>query len=303
MSKRPSSPSASGAVIKRAKGTPPPSNQISISSCTDKSKGLIRTVQRTSNLDAPIISLAGAHSGEILSCRFDPTGQNIAACSADRSVSLWRTYAPHTNYALFSSLAAAPITDLHWSLSSPHLYTVSADRTLTTTDNTTGQREHNGALVAVIERVMQRAVSLWEKVLSSLRNEPVPSRVELVSPVEWDEAPDAEELEDPEAWIHRCPVAGSLVLPDAPPEYKDTLGDNMVNSVELANSTIQAIVLTPAKLGYPGGVRYVEGMATESIVATFIYYYESEKSSHELRQFQRATMSKRIAHVRRFSTA
>ncbi|KAJ7263830.1 hypothetical protein C8J57DRAFT_1332906, partial [Mycena rebaudengoi] len=25
--------------------------------------------------------------GEILSCCFDPTGQNIAACSADRSVS------------------------------------------------------------------------------------------------------------------------------------------------------------------------------------------------------------------------
>ncbi|KAJ7455828.1 WD40-repeat-containing domain protein [Mycena latifolia] len=140
MSKRAGSPSASGAVIKRAKGTPPPSNQIAISSGTDKSKGLIRTVQRTSNLDAPIISLAGAHSGEILSCRFDPTGQNIAACSADRSVSLWRTYAPHTNYALLSSLAAAPITDLQWSLLSPHLYTVSADRTLTATDTTTGQR-------------------------------------------------------------------------------------------------------------------------------------------------------------------
>ncbi|KAJ7127631.1 U5 snRNP complex subunit [Mycena epipterygia] len=139
MSKRPGSPSA-GILIKRAKGSPPPSNQIAISSDGDKSKGLIRTVQRTSNLEAPIISLAGAHSGEILSCRFDPTGQNIAACSADRSVSLWRTYPPNNNYGLLSSLTKAPILDLQWSLCAPHIYTVAADHTLVTTDVTTGQR-------------------------------------------------------------------------------------------------------------------------------------------------------------------
>ncbi|KAJ6529186.1 WD40-repeat-containing domain protein [Mycena vulgaris] len=140
MSKRPGSPSG-GIVIKRAKGTPPPSNQIAISSSdSDRSKGLIRTVQRTSNLEAPIVSLAGAHSGEILSCRFDPTGQNIAACSADRSVSLWRTYPPNTNYGLLSSMHKAPILDLQWSLVSPQIYTVSADHTLLTTDVTTGQR-------------------------------------------------------------------------------------------------------------------------------------------------------------------
>ncbi|KAF9014368.1 WD40 repeat-like protein, partial [Hymenopellis radicata] len=102
-----------GTLIKRAKATPPPSNQIAISSAgDDRSKGLIRTVKRTSSLEAPIISLAGAHSGEILSCRFDPTGQNIAACSADRSVSLWRTYPPNTNYGLLSNLTKAPILDL-----------------------------------------------------------------------------------------------------------------------------------------------------------------------------------------------
>ncbi|KAJ7263841.1 hypothetical protein C8J57DRAFT_1512654 [Mycena rebaudengoi] len=63
---------------------PPPgfSTQIAISSDGDQSKGFIRSVQRTSGLDAPIVSLASAHGGEILSCRFDPTGQNIAACSA-----------------------------------------------------------------------------------------------------------------------------------------------------------------------------------------------------------------------------
>ncbi|KAF5364063.1 hypothetical protein D9756_000169 [Leucocoprinus leucothites] len=142
MSKRgPSPPPTEGTLIKRAKATPPPSNQIAISSSGDeRSKGLIRSVQRTSNLDAPIVSLSGAHGAEILSCRFDPTGQNIAACSADRSVSLWRTYAPNTNYALLQSHAKASILDLQWSLSSQILYTVAADHTLTLTDITTGER-------------------------------------------------------------------------------------------------------------------------------------------------------------------
>lgn len=97
--------------------------------------------------------------GEILSCRFDPTGQNIAACSADRGVcvclfflftaisdvvkstpALWRTYPPNTNYGLLSNLSKAPILDLQWSLFSSILYTVSADHTLCLTDVTTGQR-------------------------------------------------------------------------------------------------------------------------------------------------------------------
>ncbi|KAJ7919459.1 WD40-repeat-containing domain protein [Mycena leptocephala] len=150
MSKRPASPSSSSsnAVIKRANtggadGGNGNQQQMAISGDGlggDKNKGLIRTVQRTSGLEAPIISLAGAHSGEILSCRFDPTGQNIAACSADRSVSLWRTYPPHSNYALLSSLTKAPILDLQWSLAHPHIYTVSADHTMLTLDVTTGQR-------------------------------------------------------------------------------------------------------------------------------------------------------------------
>lgn len=63
MSKRSLSPAPGGALVKRAKATPPPSNQIAISSSNDdRNKGLIRTVQRTSNLEAPIVSLAGAHS-------------------------------------------------------------------------------------------------------------------------------------------------------------------------------------------------------------------------------------------------
>jgi len=82
--KRKASPPPSNvvAVSKRARPSSPPSNQMAISSGADASKALLRSVPRTSGLDA-----------EVLSCRVDPTGQNVAACSADRLVSLWRTSA------------------------------------------------------------------------------------------------------------------------------------------------------------------------------------------------------------------
>src|ERR1700761_64810 len=78
--------------------------------------------------------------GEILACRFDPTGQNIAACSTDRCVSLWKTYAPNTNYGYLANVHRTAITDLQWSLLQPLLYTVSADSTLAFSDLITGTR-------------------------------------------------------------------------------------------------------------------------------------------------------------------
>ena len=176
MAKR-AAPQEEGTLIKRARSSEPEANQqqLAISSSNDeRQKALIRSVKRTSNLEAPIVSLSGAHGvslqvqhlpstqrdaflqAEILSCRFDPTGQNIAACSADRGIcaslpsflhlylphfsALWRTYPPNTNYGLLSTLHKAPVLDLQWSLFSPLLYSVSADHTLAYTDLTTGQR-------------------------------------------------------------------------------------------------------------------------------------------------------------------
>lgn len=114
--------------------------------------------------------------GEIISCRFDPTGQNIAACSTDRSVcawpvhtffvycshcfytAFWRTYPPNTNYGLLTSLHKAPILDLQWSLYSPTLYTAGADHILNMTNVTTGQRikkirAHRG-IINTLDRTM-----------------------------------------------------------------------------------------------------------------------------------------------------
>lgn len=78
MSKRSASPpsassSSGGALIKRAKSSndgPSTSREIAISSNNDpRNKALIRSVQRTSGLDAPIISLAGAHAVSLLLSR------------------------------------------------------------------------------------------------------------------------------------------------------------------------------------------------------------------------------------------
>ena len=71
---------------------------------------------------------------------------------------LWRTYPPNTNYGLLPSLHKAPITDLHWSLFSSLLYTVSADHTMIYTDVATGERTrkiraHRG-IINTLDRTM-----------------------------------------------------------------------------------------------------------------------------------------------------
>ncbi|KAJ6577491.1 hypothetical protein B0H19DRAFT_561967 [Mycena capillaripes] len=152
-------------------------------------------------------------------------------------------------------------------------------------------KDHD-TLVPVIERVIECAIPLWEHVLSALRSDPVPPRMEPKGPMPciWtggnpyaeDSEEEAEQAQDYRAWLQRRLIRGPLVLPDAAPRYKKTLAKNFKLSVSLSNSTIQVIVklanivLTPEKPEYPGGTWHVEGMATESIVSTFIYYYESE---------------------------
>ncbi len=64
MSKR-AAPQDEGALIKRARSSEPEANaqQLVISSSNDeRQKALVRSVKRTSNLEAPIVSLSGAHS-------------------------------------------------------------------------------------------------------------------------------------------------------------------------------------------------------------------------------------------------
>ncbi|KAJ7575272.1 WD40-repeat-containing domain protein [Mycena floridula] len=94
---------------------------MAISSTDDRFEGLLRT-------------------GEVLSCRFDSSGQNIADCSADRSVSFWRVYPLNTNHGSLSNMTKALILDFQSSLYSPMLYTVGTDHNLCIIDVTTSQR-------------------------------------------------------------------------------------------------------------------------------------------------------------------
>ena len=64
MSKRSASPPpAQGTLIKRTRSSEPQNTtQLIISSSgKEREQALIRTVKRTSNLEAPIVSLSGAH--------------------------------------------------------------------------------------------------------------------------------------------------------------------------------------------------------------------------------------------------
>ncbi|KAJ7183246.1 hypothetical protein C8R46DRAFT_511843 [Mycena filopes] len=171
--------------------------------------------------------------------------------------------------------------------------------------------EHHNALVPVIEGVMECAIPLWERVLSSLRRDPVPARVgHMLAPEEWnsddppciwfnndratvDSEEEREQDRDYNAWLDRRLILGPLCLPDAPESYQDAFNEEQV--VSLSGSTIQVIVklaniqLTPDKPEYPGGVWHVEGMATESIVSTFIYYFHSENIEPVDLNFRMAT--------------
>ncbi|KAJ7205164.1 hypothetical protein GGX14DRAFT_644910 [Mycena pura] len=173
--------------------------------------------------------------------------------------------------------------------------------------------KHHDALVPVVERVMTHAIPLWERVLSALRRGEHPDRVKRrdtprnsydadfpVACIWGDEgahtpygdSQEGDEDEDISSWLERK-YGGSLVLPDAPAEYKDTFNEEL--STSLTNTRIQVIVklanivLTPEKPEYPGGIWHVEGMATESIVSTFIYYYESENIESCNLSFRMAT--------------
>ncbi|GMK57632.1 hypothetical protein CspeluHIS016_0404660 [Cutaneotrichosporon spelunceum] len=105
-----------------------------------RKNALVRTIKRTSGLEAPIVSLAGAHGGEITACKFDPTGETIAACSIDRAISLWKTYPPHENYGLIPHVHKQAVLDIAFSLDSKVLYSGGADGCLIATNLEDGSR-------------------------------------------------------------------------------------------------------------------------------------------------------------------
>ncbi|KAG0138123.1 WD40-repeat-containing domain protein [Tuber indicum] len=114
------------------------SSAVSIVNSSASGGALIQVVPRTSALQAPIMELTG-HSKEVFAVRFDPTGQNIASGSFDRSILVWRTYGDCPNYLALPGHKGA-VLDLHWSRDSQIIFSASADTLLATWDVSTGGR-------------------------------------------------------------------------------------------------------------------------------------------------------------------
>ncbi|KIY66112.1 hypothetical protein CYLTODRAFT_491743 [Cylindrobasidium torrendii FP15055 ss-10] len=161
--------------------------------------------------------------------------------------------------------------------------------------------EHAG-MYPVIENLVGLAVPMWERVLSDLRRPLTALRMKVVTTMKerydsrgrvcciWaDEEgvynepyPSDDECDDWEderwdAWRDSLPKR----LPEPLDEYNGAL-DAISKTVDLTESTIQVIVklanilLTPNNPTYEGGSWHVEGMLNESIVSTFLYYYDED---------------------------
>ena len=124
----------------------------------------------------------------------------------------------------------------------------------------------------MIPKLLERAVPLWERVLSDLRRPLLPfrtkSKVEGSLPdclfAEADE-PDLDSDEEYDADRYAWLSKKDLSLPDAREKYAGDLDVMKTPTVSLKGTTIQCIiklaniVLTPEKPEYPGGKWHVEG--------------------------------------------
>jgi hypothetical protein len=149
-------------------------------------------------------------------------------------------------------------------------------------------------LYTSISQIFAQFVPLFENVLTDLQH-PRPNRIKgeidyasgsPYPPRNWDYGSDDEpdEIFDRRFQAH-------LPLPSKVPEWKDLdypleymlKGRSLQVIVKLAN-----IVLTPEKPNYKGGSWHVEGMKNERIVATGIYYYDTDNISESRLSFRTA---------------
>ncbi|KAF9779870.1 hypothetical protein BJ322DRAFT_1129730 [Thelephora terrestris] len=162
-------------------------------------------------------------------------------------------------------------------------------------------------LCSVIPEILQRALPMFERVLSDTIRPLLPMRIatsggrgsgnEETADCIWEDgvpypgsSSEEECEEDQEAWLDKH----SFKTPNAREHYDGDLGV-MGDRISLNDRMIQVIVklanivLTPEKPEYPGGKWHVEGMMNENIVSSFIYYYDSENISESRLAFRRAT--------------
>ncbi|KAF9789748.1 hypothetical protein BJ322DRAFT_1203235 [Thelephora terrestris] len=185
----------------------------------------------------------------------------------------------------------------------PSDFTVAEDGSVTLASpyiNNIHPQKH-AALESVVPKLLERAVPLWERVLSDLRRPLLPFRTK---PTPGNPLPDCvfqgvgePRLEDEGANLGMDARLSklNLNLPDARDGYTGDLSVMKTPTVSLKGATIQCIiklvniVLTPEKPEYAGGNWHVEGMENERIVSSFIYYYDCENITTSRLAFRRAT--------------
>ncbi|KAK9460826.1 WD40-repeat-containing domain protein [Lipomyces oligophaga] len=132
--KRKTGPELEGSAAKRPRAT----SSVAVVNTSVSSGPLIQQVQRSSNLQAPIIQLSG-HQGEVYACRFDTSGEIIASGSQDKTILLWNTYGSNDNFGVIKGHKGA-VLDLAFSRDSRSLFSASSDATLGVWDIDSGVR-------------------------------------------------------------------------------------------------------------------------------------------------------------------
>lgn len=95
------------------------------------------SIERTSNLHAPTMLLTG-HGAAVYSVKFDPSGQNLASGSFDKTVLLWNVYGECDNYNMLRAHKNA-VLEVAWGDQGHKLVSASADKTLCLWDPNAGK--------------------------------------------------------------------------------------------------------------------------------------------------------------------
>ncbi|KAG9010228.1 hypothetical protein FRB90_007893, partial [Tulasnella sp. 427] len=165
-------------------------------------------------------------------------------------------------------------------------------------------------LYKVVESLVSRFGFLWDRVLTDLHPEnPVSYRITDAynwgedesnpEPMDYDFDDYDEFLEAHEKWEKSRP----FIRPSVPEggyahdisereEIYSVQGRKVQVFVKLAN-----IILTPENPEYPGGSWHIEGMINERIVASGIYYYDSENITESQLAFRAAVGSGNMGYM------
>ncbi|TPX63713.1 hypothetical protein SpCBS45565_g06385 [Spizellomyces sp. 'palustris'] len=125
-----------GSLVKRQRSDA--GNSLAVVPTEPPKGALMRTVKRTSDLQAPIMLLTG-HAGEVFSCKFSPSGRQLASGSFDQMIYLWNAFGECDNYMALKGHTGA-VLEVQWSHDGRNIYSASTDKTLCMWDTEIGER-------------------------------------------------------------------------------------------------------------------------------------------------------------------